>query len=85
MRQVRKVWVSQRHAARLEALMTVDATTQWTAMNCPLSETGQFCGESCAWYAEETVGGALGVPVQVVVSCQGRPIGALVTADADHG
>jgi hypothetical protein len=73
-------------AARLEAPITVDGVEQWVKLSCPLSAE-DFCGEYCAWYAEEMVGGALGVPVQVVVSCQGHPIGALVTADTgvDHG
>jgi hypothetical protein len=72
-------------AARLEApITTVDGIKKWAKLSCPLSAE-DFCGEYCAWYAEETVGGALGVTVQVVVSCQGRPIGALVTAEMDHG
>jgi hypothetical protein len=84
MRQVRKNHGINGTAARLEAQMTIGTTAQWKLLSCPLS-IEDHCGEYCAWYAEETVGGALGVPVQVVVSCQGRPIGALVTADADHG
>lgn len=78
MRQVRKCVVSPGSALRLKALVTVDETEQWMLLNCPLSSDDISCGEYCAWYAEETVGGALGVPVQVVVSCQGHPIGSLV-------
>jgi hypothetical protein len=79
MRQVRKCQGSPGTASKLEARMMVDGAEQWMLLNCPLSPDDISCGEYCAWYAEETVGGALGVPVQVVVSCQGHPIGSLVT------
>lgn len=80
MRQVRKGWGRTGAAAVLEMRITADGAAQWVKLSCPLSAE-DFCWEYCAWYAEETVGGALGVPVQVVVTCQGRPIGALLESD----
>lgn len=77
MRQIRKCPGSPGTASKLEALMMVDGAEQWLKLSCPVSPE-DFCGEYCAWYVEETVGGALGVPVKVVASCQGHPIGSLV-------
>lgn len=81
MRQLQKDTQSKTCPSTLIAEMIVSGKKEWRMLSCPLTAEpyGRTCGEVCAWYAEETVGGALGVPVQVVVSCQGRPIGSLVT------
>jgi hypothetical protein len=60
----------------IEAEMMIGGKNEWRKVYCPMSSE-DACGEWCAWYGEETVGGALGIPVRVVVTCQGRSIGEI--------